>query len=116
MALRNRFRFPLFLVTAILVGTACSTTGGTAAGDTTRRVYEVKDLVFGGPSGGQPWIALPDLDTNLKEATDPALWNRPGFKIQAEETGYLIVDADMSMQSKVAIVLSDIRSFATAKK
>lgn len=102
--------------TALLVASSCSTTSAPSAG-TTRRVYEVKDLVlppsYDGVSASRAWIALPDLTANLKEATDPELWKREGFQIQGDEAGYVIVDASEGAHRMVAMVLSDIRRLAS---
>jgi hypothetical protein len=112
MIIRARLLFPL-LTAAMLVATSCSTTSGPAAG-TTRRTYDVRDLVL--PATGAAWIALPDLTANLKEATDPELWNRKGFQVKGEETGYLIVDASEGAHLMVARFLSDIRHFASTSR
>src|SRR5262245_48417538 len=112
MILRARFSFALLLATGMLVSTSCSTASGSATATasihaaTTRCIYDVRSLVFTSSANSEAWISLPLLIDNLKQVTDPALWNSPGFQIQAEESGYLIVDASAGMHERVAMVLT----------
>ena len=82
-----------------------STIPGESGDDTPRTGSEGDDPVAG--------IELGDLVNNLKEATDPVYWESEGVAINAEDTGYLSVQASPEMHAKLLEVLADMRRFAT---
>ena len=74
---------------------------GEAADDTPRTGSEGDDPIEG--------IAIADLVTVLKEASDPKYWETDGVEIRPEDAGLLTIKASPEMVAKVQGLLQDLR-------
>lgn len=98
---------------ALVLASCASSPKGAAHASMTTQIYSVRDILWGTTPVATLHGTPADLAQRVREATDPVYWSTSGPSICAEDSGYLAVTADAAMQSKVARVLDDLRTYAS---
>lgn len=110
--LHGAVSFAVAAATAFVLGSCTGGAEATRQSKLSTQVYSVRDILWGTTPAATLHGDPSALAMRVREATDPAYWTASGASICAEDSGYLTVTADATMQETVGRLLEELRTHA----